>query len=87
MSSVYFFGVSNATSVKEYAGMVTGGGSIADFEYTLTGTFDPAVVFLGIPTAELVSVAVNANTVGADASVFGWTWASQSGRMTEIGVE
>jgi hypothetical protein len=86
MSDIYFFGITNGTSVKEYAAMAAGGGSVANFEHTL-GALDPAVVFLGIPTEELAAVTVNANTVGADVSVFGWTWASQSGAFAGIGLE
>lgn len=91
MSNIYFYGFGNATSVKEYAIMVAFAGStssVTDFEHTLAGatSTDPAVVFLGIPSTELTAVAANQNTVGADASVFGWTWARQSGALTAIGL-
>jgi hypothetical protein len=91
MENIYFFGFGNATSVKEYAAMVGFAGStssVANFEHTLTGATnpDPAVVFAGIPAEELTAVAVNDNTVGADASVFGWTWARVSGALAGIGL-
>lgn len=90
MSNMYFFGISNATAVKEYAAMVATAGSTSSatsFQYTLPGDKDPAVVFAGIPATELTAVAENANTVGADVSVFGWTWASKSGSLAAIGLE
>lgn len=49
-----------------------GGGSLADL-------FAPGTTL----PAELT--AVSAGTVGADASVFGWTWASKSGALAGIG--
>lgn len=91
MENIYFFGFGNATNVKEYAAMVGFAGStssVANFEHTLAGATnpDPAVVFAGIPAEELTAVAVNDNTVGADASVFGWTWARVSGALAGIGL-
>ncbi|NJM24674.1 MAG: hypothetical protein HC859_03280 [Bacteroidia bacterium] len=91
MEDIYFYGFANATSVKEYAAMIAFAGSTsyaASFEHTLAGatTPDAAVVFAGIPAGELTAVAANANTVGADASVFGWTWARVSGALPDIGL-
>lgn len=91
MNNIYFFGFNNATAVKEYAAMIAFAGStssVTNFEHTLAGATntDPAVVFDGIPAGELTAVAVNANTVGADASVFGWTWARVSGALDGIGL-
>jgi hypothetical protein len=91
MENIYFYGFSNATAVKEYAAMIAFAGSTSyakAFQHTLTGATnpDPAVVFAGIPAGELTAVAVNANTVGADAAVFGWTWASTSGAIDDIGL-
>lgn len=89
MDNIYFFGISNNTAVKEYAAMIAFAGSTSkatNFEYTLPVDKDAAVVFLGIPASELTSVAVNANTVGADASVLGWTWAAKSGSLNAIGL-
>lgn len=89
MSDIYFFGISNATSVKEYAAMVAFAGSTSsatNFEYTFDGDQVEATVFAGIPDAEVTPVAANANTVGADVTKFSWTWASQSGALTEIGL-
>jgi len=84
MENIYFFGITNNTAVKEYTAMAAGGGSVANFQYTTA--LDPAVVFAGIPVEKLTSVAVNANTVGADESEFDWTWARQSGALAEIGL-
>jgi hypothetical protein len=91
MDKIYFYGFSNATAVKEYAAMIAFAGSsssVANFQHTLTGATnpDPAVVFLGIPADKLTAVAVNANTVGADVSVFDWTWAGVSGALAAVGL-
>jgi hypothetical protein len=91
MENIYFYGFGNATSVKEYAAMVAFAGStssVTGFEHTLTGATnpDPAVVFLDIPSDKLSAVATNANTGGADTSVFDWTWARVSGAIDDIGL-
>jgi hypothetical protein len=91
MEKIYFYGFGNATSVKEYAIMIAFAGStssVLDFQHTLAGATntDPAVVFAGIPSNLLSAVAANQNTVGANATVFGWTWARQSGALTSIGL-
>lgn len=89
MSNIYFYGISNATAVKEYAAMIAFAGStssVASFQYTLPVDKDAAVVFAGIPADKLTSVAANANTVGADKTKFTWTWASQSGFLGTIGL-
>jgi hypothetical protein len=91
MENIYFYGFANATSVKEYTAMIGFAGStssVANFQYTLTGATDPteSVVFAGIPAGKLSAVALNQNTVGANTSVFGWTWASISGALTTIGL-
>lgn len=89
MDKIYFYGISNATSVKEYGVMVAFAGSTSvatDFEYTFDGAQVEATVFAGIPDAEVTPVALNANTVGADATKFTWTWASKSGALAAIGL-
>jgi hypothetical protein len=88
MTDIYFFGISTDLVVEEYTEMVAAGnGSVANFEYTLSAPQTEAAVFVGIPSSELTSVGENQNTVGADVSVFGWTWASQSGALEGIGLE
>ena len=91
MENIYFYGFGNATNVKEYAAMIAFAGStssVTNFEHTLTGATnpDPAVVFAGIPAGELAAVTVNQNTVGADATLFGWTWARTSAALTNLGL-
>jgi hypothetical protein len=91
MENIYFFGFANATSVKEYAAMIAfanSTSSVANFQHTLTGATnpDPAVVFAGIPAGSLTAVVVNQNTVGANASSFGWTWARTSAALTNLGL-
>lgn len=50
---------------------------------TLADLFEPGAT---IPTS-LTKVDAGANTVKADASVFGWTWASKSGALSQVGVQ
>jgi hypothetical protein len=48
---------------------------------------DPAAVFVDVEGEKLTSVATNANTVGPQSQAgFEWTWASQSGSLTAIGI-
>lgn len=91
MENIYFYGFGNATAVKEYAAMIAFAGSTSSaigFQHTLTGatTPDAAVVFKDIPASALTAVALNANTVGANATVFSWTWAEEAGKIQEIGL-
>ena len=48
---------------------------------TLADLFAPGAT---IPSAV---TAVTTNTVGADASMFGWTWAAKSGALSQVGVQ
>lgn len=85
----YFFGITNATSVREYAAMVAFSNSTSiatGFEYTLPADKDVAVVFLGIPSAQLASVTLPTKTKGADMTKFGWTWARVSGALGTLGL-
>lgn len=89
MEKIYFYGISNSTAVKEYTIMRAFTGttsSVSEFQYTLPVDKTAATVFAGIEAEKLASVAVNANTVGANGCAFAWTWASQSGALTSIGI-
>ncbi|MBS4056352.1 MAG: hypothetical protein KGZ82_03425 [Bacteroidales bacterium] len=46
------------------------------------GVTDMTLVFHGGTDVHATNVAPGANTVGVNASVFGWTWASQAGELT-----
>lgn len=87
MTDIYFYGITTPIIVEEYSGMADNGGSVANFEYTLDGEVTVDQVFIDVPASELTAVAENANTVGADVSVFDWTWASEAGALSEIGLE
>ncbi len=50
---------------------------------TLTDLFEPGTT---VPTA-ITAVGEGNNTVGANSSVFGWTWASKSGTLSQVAVE
>jgi hypothetical protein len=86
VTNVYFYGITTATSVEEYALMTAAGnGSVSGWEYSDVG--DPAAVFLDIEVENLTEVATNSNTVGPQSQAgFEWTWASQSGALTGIGI-
>lgn len=81
-------GDQNFNPIESFGGDASGTSS--SWEYTLAtgdGAADAAEIFAGADTSILSEVAENANTVGADATVFGWTWASQSGALAGVGIE
>ncbi|NJN28403.1 MAG: hypothetical protein HC819_21740 [Cyclobacteriaceae bacterium] len=86
MSDIYFYGITTGTKVTEYKKMVdAGNGSVATFQYS--NIADPAAVFVDIPADKYTEVNTNENTVGVkDQTGFEWTWASQSGKLAEIGL-
>lgn len=58
-----------------------------NWEYTLTGGGnDAATIFAGVSGGVLTEVGLNANTVGPAAADFPWTWANQSGALSDIGL-
>jgi len=98
MSNIYFYGFpeTSPATVAEYAEMLAGEivtgvastSSVSGFQYTLNASADYAAadIFVGIPAAQLTEVAENANTVGPDATDFGWTFAGASGALSSIGL-
>ena len=101
VQNVYFYGYSDdymaieedpATEEEEEFNPIESFGgdgncTSENWEYTMPeGGAPVGSVFIGVPGSVLTSVALNANTVGADASVFGWTWARQSGALDSIGL-
>jgi len=56
------------------------------WQYTLPAGYDVATFFEGAPAGAATEVAQNANTVGPDASSFGWTWGAQSGTLSSLGL-
>ncbi|WP_421751848.1 hypothetical protein [Croceimicrobium sp.] len=86
VSNVYFYGWSTGymDGISSFAG--DGTGNNANWEYTLTSGGMPVdSVFKGADMSILSEVAKNANTVGHTGS-FGYTWASQSGSLSAIGL-
>lgn len=58
-----------------------------NWEYTLAeGGQSADQIFSGVPAGILTEVAVNATTVGPTAADFPWTWANQSGALSDIGL-
>lgn len=65
----------------------TNGYSITNIEAVIPSGLTVADYFTGGLDAEVTEVAdINAATVGADASVFGFTWADVSGALSSIGL-
>lgn len=86
VANVYFFGwdADYKHGISSFGGDQTGDNS--SWEYTLTTGGEPVdSVFAGADMGILTEVAKNANTVGHSAS-FGFTWASQSGALSAIGL-
>lgn len=74
--------------IESYGG--DGTGNTTNWEYTAPASGTPEdQIFTGVPaspSAELNVVGANNNTVGPNSSTFGWTWASQSGALGQIGL-
>ena len=59
----------------------------SNWEYTLTeGGSSVEDLFQGVPGEELIEVPLNGNSVGPNVADFEWTWASQSGALSDIGL-
>jgi hypothetical protein len=82
---VYFYGFEEGPVVEQYADLVVG--TCTSLETTLPAGVNKADVFVGMPGSQVTVVAENANTVGPTSdSGFEWTWASQSGALSDIGL-
>lgn len=88
ISNIYMFGITaEDTLVESISQRIAAGSIFNNWEYTMSANFDESAVFNGAPSTLLTSVAENANTVGANSSVFtGWTWISESGTLTNLGL-
>ena len=92
VSNTYFFGIDpgynsagTESPIETYGG--DGTGDNTGWEYTLPASVNVDNIFTdGTPAGVISEVAENANTVGADASVFTWTWARHSGALSGIGL-
>jgi len=93
LNNVLFFGLEDGgTFSSDWVDFVqnTSGYGVSNLEAivpdgTVLSDYFPADV---IADGDVVEVAdLNAATVGADVSVFAWTWASQSGALGSIGLE
>jgi len=91
VSNVYFFGFDpeynedgSGSPIASFGG--DGTGTTNNWEYTLPAGVDVNNIFTGVPANILTEVGENANTVGANTSVFGWTWAGDSGALSSLGL-
>jgi hypothetical protein len=96
MSNLLFFGLAtdengNAANIissdyPDYAAN-TNGYSIIGIQAVIPSGLTAADYFTGGLDSEVTEVAdISSATVGADASVFGWTWANLSGALSSIGL-
>lgn len=101
LNDIYFYGWSdsympvaddpNTEDDEEFNPVESFGGDgncpSSNWEYTLTEGGQPVdQIFTGVPANMLTSVSQNGNSVGPDAVDFEWTWASQSGALSEVGL-
>ena len=84
MTNIYFYGISTVIVVESFGG--DGVGEFSGWEYTLPSSIAVADVFVDVPSSILTEVAENQNTVGPDATNFGWTFAGASGALASIGL-
>ena len=89
VSNVYFTGIDAgydaSVAIESFGG--DGTGTTDSWEYTVPAGYDAATAFAdAIAAGEATEVAAGANTVGANTSVFGWTWAVNSGAFSAIGL-
>ncbi len=87
IDNLYVFGIEAdyVDGIESFGG--DGSGTTANWEATIPAGATVSAIFNGGADAIVTEVAANANTVGADASVFGWTWAAQSGALAGIGLQ
>ena len=92
LNGVYFYGLDPSYMASDdFSPVATFGGDgnceSTNWEYTLAeGGATVDQIFTGVPGGILHEVAVNAQTVGPNVADFSWTWASQSGALSSIGL-
>lgn len=92
VNDVYFYGFSPSYSVTDdFSPIASYGGdgncTSSNWEYTLAdGGASVDQIFTGVPAEILTEVSANGNSVGPNTANFGWTWASQSGALSGIGL-
>jgi len=91
ITNVYFYGIdADYKATEELDPIESFGGDGAaptnNWEYTLPSGTTVEEIFTGVPASILTEVSENGNTVGPDASAFGWTWAGHSGSLGNLGL-
>ena len=88
VSNIYFFGIEAdydpAVAFETWGG--DGSGNTGSFEFSAAAGFDGAGLIATTPEGALTEVPTLMNTVGADASSFAWTFASQVEGLAAIGL-
>lgn len=87
--NLYVFGVD--AEYDAAVGIETFGGDgvcpSGSWEYTVPAGYDAATLLSdAIGAGEATEVGMNMNSVGADASVFSWTWGRASGTLASVGL-
>ena len=80
ISNTYFFGIT-AGDIETFGGDGTGTNTGWETDLAEAGTF-----FAGAENALTFNVAVGSKTVGPSAADFAWTWAGNSGALTDLGL-
>lgn len=93
-SNIYFFGFPDPADNGRGDFSLSGDATLANFAsgilaFSKLESTSPAgvaldVIFRNGTHVHATEVAAGANTVGADKSVFGWTWAAQAGELDEF---
>ncbi len=88
ITNLYIFGIDAGYDAN--AGIESFGGdglcASGTWEFTAPAGFDAATMFVDFPAGAGTEVGMNANTVGPNASEFGWTWGATSGTLNSIGL-
>lgn len=86
MEKVFFFGLEAGQDFDEMPVAPDGFVSLANLEAEIPAGEAVTDYFKDGSDAFVTEKTVSTKTVGADVSAFGWTWASQSGALTGLGL-
>ena len=89
ITNLYIYGVDAnydaSVGIESFGG--DGACNSGTWEYTVPESYDAATLLLdAIGAGEATQVGINLNTVGADASIFNWTWGRASGTLDNVGL-
>ncbi len=89
VTNLYFYGIDEGYDPS--VGFASFGGdgecTTGTWEYSAPGGYDVGTLLQDAPAGAVTLVTEGSNSVGADASVFGWTLGAQSGTLESIGLQ